>query len=98
MKFPSRRHRVSSIAYPTPGQPPKDRACQTHGEPMSSVPAPPPAAGGRVTPGGPPRVLVVGATGSIGRLVTASAARHGLRVRGLVRELNRARAVLPDIE
>jgi uncharacterized protein YbjT (DUF2867 family) len=46
----------------------------------------------------PTRVLVVGATGSIGRLVVAAAARHGLSVRALVRDGARARRLLPDAE
>ncbi len=46
----------------------------------------------------PPRVLVVGATGSIGRLVVTAAARHGLAVRALVRNVDRARPLLPDAE
>jgi uncharacterized protein YbjT (DUF2867 family) len=46
----------------------------------------------------PQRVLVVGATGSIGRRVASSATRHGLTVRALARNLNSARAVLPDVE
>ena len=40
-------------------------------------------------------VLVVGATGRIGRLVVAAALRHGLDVRALVRETKRAAGVLP---
>lgn len=40
-------------------------------------------------------VLVVGATGRIGRLVVASALRHGLDVRALVRDAQRAAGVLP---
>jgi uncharacterized protein YbjT (DUF2867 family) len=45
-----------------------------------------------------PRVLVVGATGSIGRRVVASAAGHGLSVRALARDVDRARRLLPDVE
>jgi uncharacterized protein YbjT (DUF2867 family) len=44
------------------------------------------------------RVLVVGATGSIGRHVVAAASRHGLRVRALARDVARARDLLPDVE
>ena len=40
-------------------------------------------------------VLVVGATGSIGREVVAAATAAGLAPRALVRDLDRARAVLP---
>ena len=40
-------------------------------------------------------VLVVGATGRIGRLVVAAALRHGLDVRALVRDTKRAAGVLP---
>ena len=40
-------------------------------------------------------VLVVGATGRIGRLVVASALRHGHDVRALVRDEQRAAGVLP---
>lgn len=39
-------------------------------------------------------VLVVGATGRIGRLVVAAALRHGLDVRALVRDTQRAAGVL----
>src|SRR4051794_25843872 len=46
----------------------------------------------------PTRVLVVGATGSIGRLVVSAAARHGLTVRALARDVDRARRLLPDAE
>jgi uncharacterized protein YbjT (DUF2867 family) len=46
----------------------------------------------------PTRVLVVGATGSIGRLVVAAAARHGVAVRALARDVDRARRLLPDAE
>jgi uncharacterized protein YbjT (DUF2867 family) len=44
------------------------------------------------------RVLVVGATGSIGRHVVAAATRHGLRVRALARDVARARNLLPNVE
>lgn len=40
-------------------------------------------------------VLVVGATGRIGRLVVAAALRQGLRVRALVRDQKRAADILP---
>jgi uncharacterized protein YbjT (DUF2867 family) len=43
-----------------------------------------------------PRILVVGATGSIGRLVVAEALRQGHAVRALVRGANRARG-LPEV-
>src|SRR3954452_7654523 len=46
----------------------------------------------------PSRVLVVGATGSIGRHVVAGASRHGLWVRALARDVDRARNLLPDVE
>lgn len=46
----------------------------------------------------PSSVLVVGATGRIGRLVVAEALRHGLRVRALVRDEVRARRLLPGAE
>jgi len=46
----------------------------------------------------PSKVLVVGATGSIGRLVVSAAARHGLSVRALVRDVAPARRLLPDAE
>jgi uncharacterized protein YbjT (DUF2867 family) len=41
----------------------------------------------------PDQVLVVGATGSIGRLVVAEAIREGYAVRALVRDLDRARGL-----
>ena len=44
------------------------------------------------------RVLVVGATGSIGRRVVATLGRHGLPARALVRDLARGRSVLPGVE
>ncbi|MGB8021973.1 MAG: NAD(P)H-binding protein, partial [Candidatus Nanopelagicales bacterium] len=40
-------------------------------------------------------VLVIGATGRIGRLVVAAALRNGLDVRALVRDTRRAAGVLP---
>jgi uncharacterized protein YbjT (DUF2867 family) len=50
-------------------------------------------------PGTPPRrVLVVGATGSIGRLVVSAATDRGLRVRALARDIDRATDLLPDVE
>jgi uncharacterized protein YbjT (DUF2867 family) len=42
------------------------------------------------------KVLVVGATGSIGRLVVAQALRQGHVVRALVRDLARARVLSPE--
>lgn len=48
---------------------------------------------------GPVRtVLVVGATGSVGRLVVAAGLEHGLRVRALARDESRARKLLPGAE
>lgn len=44
------------------------------------------------------KVLVVGATGSIGRLVVAEAHRAGLEVRALVRDRHRGAQILPDTE
>ena len=44
------------------------------------------------------RVLVVGATGSVGRHVVAAASRPGLRIRALARDADRARSLLPDVE
>ncbi|WP_235845005.1 SDR family oxidoreductase [Cupriavidus agavae] len=44
----------------------------------------------------PATVLVVGATGSIGRLVVAEALRQGYQVRALVRDVDKARRVLPS--
>ncbi len=44
------------------------------------------------------KVLVVGATGSIGRRVVAALGRHGLPARALVRDLGRGRSVLPGVE
>jgi uncharacterized protein YbjT (DUF2867 family) len=46
----------------------------------------------------PAHVLVVGATGSIGRLVVAAAQRHGLRVTALVREPAKAERLLSGAE
>jgi uncharacterized protein YbjT (DUF2867 family) len=46
----------------------------------------------------PRTVLVVGATGSVGRLVVAAAARQGLHVRALARDVHRARQLLPAPE
>jgi uncharacterized protein YbjT (DUF2867 family) len=46
----------------------------------------------------PTSVLVVGATGSIGRRVVAAAQRHGLDVRALVRDPARAERVLPGVD
>ena len=43
-------------------------------------------------------VLVVGATGSIGRLVVAEAVRKGHAVRALARDPRKARQLLPDAE
>ena len=43
-------------------------------------------------------VLVVGATGSIGRLVVEEAVRKGDAVRALARDLRKARRLLPDAE
>lgn len=43
-------------------------------------------------------MLVVGATGSIGRLVVAEAIRVGYHVRALVRDPNKARRLLPGAE
>ncbi|WP_211881239.1 SDR family oxidoreductase [Pseudarthrobacter albicanus] len=46
----------------------------------------------------PQRVLLIGATGGTGRLAAAAAARHGLKVRALARNPQRARTILPDVE
>ena len=46
----------------------------------------------------PTHVLVIGATGSIGRRVVAAAQRHGLRVTALVREPAKAEGQLPGAE
>lgn len=43
-------------------------------------------------------VLVVGATGSIGRVAVAAAQRHGLRPRALVRDVRRAERLLPGVD
>jgi uncharacterized protein YbjT (DUF2867 family) len=43
-------------------------------------------------------VLAVGATGQTGRVVVATALEHGLRVRALARDLDRARRLLPGAE
>src|SRR5580765_4474138 len=46
----------------------------------------------------PMTVLVVGATGSIGRLVVEDAVGRGHAVRALARDLRKARRLLPDAE
>ena len=46
----------------------------------------------------PSQVLIVGATGGIGRRVVAAAERHGLSVRALVRDISRAEQLLPGVE
>ena len=43
-------------------------------------------------------VLMVGATGSIGRLAVEAAQRHGLRPRALVRDVRRGEELLPGVE
>lgn len=43
-------------------------------------------------------VLMVGATGSIGRLAVEAAQRHGLRPRALVRDTRRGERLLPGVE
>jgi nucleoside-diphosphate-sugar epimerase len=43
-------------------------------------------------------VLVVGATGSIGRLVVEEAVRKGQTVRALVRDPRKARQLLPEVQ
>ncbi len=48
--------------------------------------------------GSPMKVLVVGATGSIGRLVVDEASRQGLRVRALVRNRAKARRLPGEVE
>jgi uncharacterized protein YbjT (DUF2867 family) len=48
-----------------------------------------------MSPTKPNRVLVIGATGGVGRLAVASAGRHGLQVRAFARNLDRARKILP---
>jgi uncharacterized protein YbjT (DUF2867 family) len=45
-----------------------------------------------------PRLLVVGATGAIGRLAVAAAVRQGFDVRALARDPERARAIVPGVE
>src|SRR3954470_7832220 len=49
-------------------------------------------------PSSPTSVLVVGATGGIGRRVVAAAQPHGLDVRALVRDPARAERLLPGAE
>jgi uncharacterized protein YbjT (DUF2867 family) len=44
----------------------------------------------------PSTVLIVGATGSIGRYAVAEALQHGYAVRALVRDQTRAAGILPD--
>jgi uncharacterized protein YbjT (DUF2867 family) len=44
------------------------------------------------------RVLVVGATGGIGRRVVAAAQRHDLPITALVRDLKRGESLLPRVE
>jgi uncharacterized protein YbjT (DUF2867 family) len=46
----------------------------------------------------PTTVLVVGATGSIGRLVVEEATRHGYATRALARDPDKARRLLPEAE
>jgi uncharacterized protein YbjT (DUF2867 family) len=46
----------------------------------------------------PQRVLLIGATGGVGRLAVAAAARHGLQVRALARDVGRARKILPGVD
>jgi uncharacterized protein YbjT (DUF2867 family) len=46
----------------------------------------------------PTAVLMVGATGSIGRLVVEEATRHGYATRALVRDPEKARRLLPETE
>ena len=46
----------------------------------------------------PSNVLVVGATGGVGRRVVAAAQRHDLAVTALVRDLGRGERLLPGIE
>ena len=58
----------------------------------------PTPASGPTTDTPPERVLVVGATGSIGRLVVTAATDHGLRVRALARDADRARNLPPGVE
>src|SRR3954464_3825046 len=49
-------------------------------------------------PSSPTSVLVVGATGGIGRRVVAAAQQHGLDVRALVRDPARAERLLPGAD
>jgi uncharacterized protein YbjT (DUF2867 family) len=49
-------------------------------------------------PSSPSKVLIIGATGGIGRLAVAAASRHGLQVRALARDAVRAGKLLPGIE
>src|SRR3954466_1746134 len=49
-------------------------------------------------PRSPTSVLVVGPTGGIGRRVVATAQRHGLDVRALVRDPARAERLLPGAD
>jgi uncharacterized protein YbjT (DUF2867 family) len=51
-----------------------------------------------MTPTSPSKVLIIGATGGIGRLAVAAASRHGLQVRALARDAVRAGNLLPGIE
>lgn len=51
-----------------------------------------------MTPTTPRKVLIIGATGGIGRLAVAAASRHGLQVRALARDAVRAGKLLPGIE
>ena len=41
-------------------------------------------------------VLVIGATGQVGRVVVEEAVRRGLGVRAQTRDVERARVLLPD--
>ncbi|WP_213814588.1 NmrA family NAD(P)-binding protein [Glaciihabitans sp. dw_435] len=43
-------------------------------------------------------VLIVGATGSIGRLVTAESIRHGYATRALVRHASARRDIHPEAQ
>jgi uncharacterized protein YbjT (DUF2867 family) len=51
-----------------------------------------------MAPTTPSKVLIIGATGGIGRLAVAAASRHGLQVRALARDTVRAGKLLPGIE
>lgn len=51
-----------------------------------------------MTPTTPRNVLIIGATGGIGRLAVAAASRHGLQVRAFARDAVRAGKLLPGIE